>query len=101
MSNSDEILLVANHLECRADDAYMERDGVRMTPSEVHALADDIKTLVRERDEALRLIPENEDDVETCPHCGWRYMVAWPASFGCMEFGTAEHCPKCGKEIER
>lgn len=101
MSSSAEILLVANHLESRADDAYMEHDDVRMTPREVHALADDIKALVRERDEALRLIPENEDDVETCPHCGWRYMVAWPASFGCMEFGTAEHCPKCGKEIER
>ena len=76
MSSSPEILLVANHLESRADDAYMEHDDVRMTPREVHALADDIKALVQELDEALRLIPENEDDVETCPHCGWRYMVA-------------------------
>lgn len=44
-----------------------------------------------------RLIQENEDDVETCPHCGRRYMIAWPAAFGCMEFGTAEYCPNCGK----
>lgn len=58
------------------------------------ALADAIES---ERDRALRLIPENEDDVETCPHCGRRYMVAWPAAFGCMEFGTVECCPNCGK----
>lgn len=58
------------------------------------ALADAIES---ERDRALRLIPENEDDVETCPHCGRRYMIAWPAAFGCMEFGTVEYCPNCGK----
>ena len=58
------------------------------------ALADAIES---ERDRALRLIPENKDDVETCPHCGRRYMVARPAAFGCMEFGTVEYCPNCGK----
>lgn len=38
-----EMLFVANHLESRADSAYMEHDDVIMTPKEVYALADDIK----------------------------------------------------------
>mgnify|MGYP007135727144 FL=1 len=39
-----EMLLVANHLESRADGAYMEHDDVIMSPCEVYALSDDIKS---------------------------------------------------------
>ena len=37
------MLMVANHLQVRAESAYMERDDVCMTPREISALAGDIK----------------------------------------------------------
>lgn len=39
-----EMLLVANHLESRADSAYMEHDDVIMSPREVYTLSNDIES---------------------------------------------------------
>lgn len=48
MISKSDMLEVADRLERRADDAYMEHEDVVMTPREVHALAMDIKSFALE-----------------------------------------------------
>lgn len=89
MNSKTEMLLVANHLESRADDAYMEHDDVCMTPREVHALADDIKAFVRESDRSTCHLVEDEDGYTACSECGCTAL--------CMR--DAVFCPDCGARI--
>lgn len=63
MISKSDMLEVADHLECRADNAYMEHDDVVMTPREVHALAMDIVPCRRARGKGIRssaqVLPED------------------------------------------
>lgn len=89
MISKTEMLMTANHLESRADDAYMEHEDVRMTPREVHALADDIKAFVSESDRPTCHLVEDEDGYTACSECGCTAL--------CMR--DAVFCPICGARV--
>lgn len=89
MISKTEMLMTANHLESRGDDAYRDRVSVRMTPQEVHALADDIKAFVRESDRPTCHLVEDEDGYTACSECGCTAL--------CMR--DAVFCPSCGARV--
>ena len=89
MTSKTEMLMTANHLESRADDAYMEHEDVCMTPREVHALADDIKAFVSESDRLTCHLVEDEDGYTACSECGCTAL--------CMR--DAVFCPSCGARV--
>lgn len=84
-----DMLMVANHLESRADDAYMEHEDVCMTPREVMALAFDIKSFALKHGRETCHIVENEYGHSACSRCGADYLCMCEASF----------CPSCGAEV--
>lgn len=74
MISKSDMLEVADHLECRADNAYMEHDDVVMTPREVHALAMDIKSFALEHGRETCRIVEDERGHSACSRCGADYL---------------------------
>ena len=91
MISKSDMLEVADHLERRADDAYMKHDDVVMTPREVHALAMDIKSFALELGRETCRIVEDERGHSACSRCGADYL--------CM--CEAEFCPSCGAKVVR
>lgn len=89
MTSKTEMLMTANHLESRADDAYMDHKDVCMTPREVHALADDIKAFVSESGRPTCHLVEDEDGYTACSECGCTAL--------CMR--DAVFCPSCGARV--
>lgn len=93
MTSKTEMLMMANHLESRADDAYMEHEDVCMTPREVHALADDIKAFVSESDRPTCHISETDHEFEDSVRCD-RCRTTFNRP--CEPF---KYCPNCGAEV--
>lgn len=102
-----QMLMVANHLQTRAESAYMEHDDVCMTPREVLALADDI-----ERWTSLIDRPTCHDvggGYEfRCSGCGCVIHIYRDDGFGeddsAMTVGgdslyVPRYCPNCGAEV--
>lgn len=89
MISKTEMLMTANHLESRADDAYIEHEDVCMTPREVHALADDIKAFVHESDRPTCHLVEDEDGYTACSECGCTALCMRDAAF----------CPSRGARV--
>ena len=93
-----EMLMIANNLESKADDAHMEHDDVRMTPSEVHELADDIKAFVRESDRpTCQMKSVQTSSYRVCSRCG--AFVRKDAVTDCTEIIPVRFCPNCGAVV--
>lgn len=93
-----EMLMIADNLESKADDAHMDHDDIRMTPREVHELADDIKAFVRESDRPtcqMKSIPKSSHGV--CSRCGT--FVRKDAVTDCTEVIPVRFCPNCGAMV--
>ena len=97
-----EMLIIADNLESKADDAHMDHDDVRMTPREVHELADDIKAFVLESD---RPTCEDTGDNWTfhCSACGCELDLEDREGEPTMWLGgspmTPRHCPNCAAVV--
>ena len=93
-----EMLIIANNLESKADDAHMDHDDVRMTPREVHELADDIKAFVRESDRpTCQMKSIKKSKYSTCSRCG--AFVRKDAVTDCTEAIQVRFCPNCGAVV--
>lgn len=97
-----EMLMIADNLESKADDARMDHDDVRMTPREVHELADDIKEFVRESDRPTCHDTEERVDSFTCSSCGFHEEKIMFNPFT-YSFRTIKpnwkYCPNCGAVV--
>lgn len=93
-----EMLMIADNLESKADDAHMEHDDVRMTPREVHELADDIKSFVRESDRpTCQMKSVQTSSHRTCSRCG--AFVRNDAVTDCTAVIPVRFCPNCGAMV--
>ncbi len=98
-----QMLMVANHLQTRAESAYMEHDDVCMTPREVSALADDIKRWADLIDRPT--CNDVGDDWEFhCSACGCELdilemEVGEPTMWKDGAAQVPKYCPSCGAEV--
>lgn len=84
-----KMLMVANHLQARAESAYMEHDDVCMTPREVSALAGDIERWASLIDHLTCHLVEDDDGYTACSECGCTALYMLDASY----------CPECGARV--
>lgn len=94
MTDETQLLMIANHLDSRADSALIERRNEPMTPLELYNIANDIKEFLDWHEDRptchIRETGHEYEDSVRCDRCNMTFNRPWePFRF----------CPECGAKV--
>ena len=94
MTDKAQLLMIANHLDSRADSALIEHRNEPMTPLELYNIANDIKEFLNWHEDRptchIRETDHEYEDSVRCDRCGTAFNRPW---------NPFRYCPECGAKV--